>query len=131
MGRIDLTGSEPFSRSGPQPAGVTPPRGDVFIGASGALRAIEQEIDCAARFDARLLISGESGVGKDVVARLIHTRGRRRGPFVRVNCAAMPDPLLEWQLFGLSQGGFPRPSATPAIIWAFAAARSSSTKSAR
>jgi DNA-binding NtrC family response regulator len=107
MGRIDLAGSEPFSRSGPQPAGVTPPRGDVFIGASGALRAIEQEIDCAARFDARLLITGESGVGKDVVARLIHTRGRRRGPFVRVNCAAVPDPLLEWQLFGLSQGGFP------------------------
>jgi transcriptional regulator with PAS, ATPase and Fis domain len=86
---------------------VTPPRGEAFVGASGALRAIEQEIDCAARFDARLLITGESGVGKDVVARLIHTRSRRRGPFVRVNCAAVPDPLLEWQLFGLSQGSFP------------------------
>jgi transcriptional regulator with PAS, ATPase and Fis domain len=67
---------------------------------------IEGEIDCAARFDARLLITGETGVGKDVVARLIHTRSRRRGPFVKVNCAAVPDPLLEWQLFGLSQGSF-------------------------
>jgi DNA-binding NtrC family response regulator len=79
----------------------------VFVGASGALRAIDLEIDCAARFDARLLISGEIGVGKDAVARLIHTRSGRRGPFVRVNCAAVPDPLLEWQLFGLSQGSFP------------------------
>jgi DNA-binding NtrC family response regulator len=79
----------------------------VFVGASGALLAIEQEIDCAARFDARLLITGEIGVGKDAVARLIHTRGGRRGPFVRVNCAAVPDPLLEWQLFGLSHCSLP------------------------
>jgi DNA-binding NtrC family response regulator len=106
MGRIDLAGSEPFSRSGPQPAGATPSR-DGFVGANGALGAIAQEIECAARFDARLLITGETGVGKDVVARLIHTRSRRHGPFVRVNCAAVPDPLLEWQLFGLSQGSVP------------------------
>jgi len=76
----------------------------VFIGATSAL---EREIDCAARFDARLLISGETGVGKDVVARLIHTRSGRSGAFVRVNCSAVPDPLLEWQLFGLSQGSYP------------------------
>jgi DNA-binding NtrC family response regulator len=106
MARIELAGSEPFSRSGPQRTGVTPPGRDVFVGASGALRAIERDIDCAARFDARLLITGETGVGKDVVARLVHTRSKRRGPFVKVNCAAVPDPLLEWQLFGLAQGSF-------------------------
>jgi transcriptional regulator with PAS, ATPase and Fis domain len=106
MGRIELAGSEPLSRSGPQPTSVTPPRRDLFVGASGALRTIEGEIDCAARFDTRLLISGEPGVGKDAVARLVHTRGMRRGPFVKVNCAAVPDPLLEWQLFGLAQGTF-------------------------
>jgi two-component system nitrogen regulation response regulator NtrX len=82
------------------------PRADAFVAASGALRAIEREIDCAARFNARLLITGEAGVGKDVVARLVHTRSGRRGAFVRVNCAAVPDPLLEWQLFGLAQGSF-------------------------
>ena len=107
MGHMDLTGPELVSRSGPQPIGVIPPRGDVLVGAGGALCAIEEEIDCAARFDARLLITGETGVGKDVVARLIHTRSRRQGPFVRVNCTAVPDPLLEWQLFGFSQHSFP------------------------
>jgi DNA-binding NtrC family response regulator len=106
MERIEPDGSESFSRSGPRPTGVTLPKADVFVAASGALRAIEREIECAARFDARLLITGEIGVGKDVVARLVHTRSNRRGPFVRVNCAAVPDPLLEWQLFGLAQGSF-------------------------
>src|SRR5262249_59073185 len=101
MERTELTGSESFSRSGRRVTRVTPPKPDVFVAASSALRAIEKEIDCAARFNARLLITGEAGVGKDVVARLVHTRSGRRGPFVRVNCAAVPDPLLEWQLFGL------------------------------
>jgi transcriptional regulator with PAS, ATPase and Fis domain len=108
MRRIELTGSESFNRSGPQPTRVAAaPRKDVFVGASGALRVIEREIDCAARFDARLLISGETGVGKDVVARLVHTRSGRPGSFVRINSSAVPDPLLEWQLFGLAQGSFP------------------------
>jgi two-component system response regulator AtoC len=106
MGRIELAGSEPFSRSGPQLTRVTPPKADVFVGASAALHTIEREIDCAARFNARLLITGDAGVGKDVVARLVHIRSGRLGPFVRVNCASVPDPLLEWQLFGLAQGSF-------------------------
>src|SRR5262245_58803063 len=106
MGRTARTGSEPSSRSRSQPTRATPLRREAFVGASGALRAIEREIDCAARFNARLLITGEAGVGKDVVARLVHTRSGRRGGFVRVNCAAVPDPLLEWQLFGLAQGSF-------------------------
>jgi transcriptional regulator with PAS, ATPase and Fis domain len=106
MGRTEPTRSESFSKSGPHLTGLTPPKPDVFAGASLALRTIQREIDCASRFDARLLITGDAGVGKDVVARLVHIRSRRRGPFVRVSCASAPDPLLEWQMFGLAQGSF-------------------------
>ena len=106
MGHTEQTGSESFSRSGPHVTGVTSPKADILVGASSALRTIEREIDCAARFNARLLISGEPGAGKDMVARLVHIRSRREGPFVRVNCAAVPEPLLEWQLFGMAQGTF-------------------------
>src|SRR5215475_14446943 len=106
MGHTEQTGSESFSRSGPHVTGVTSPKADILVGASSALRTIEREIDCAARFNARLLISGEPGAGKDMVARLVHIRSRREGPFVRVNCAAVPEPLLEWQLFGMAQGSF-------------------------
>jgi transcriptional regulator with PAS, ATPase and Fis domain len=101
-----MAGSELFSRSGPQPTKGISPKKDMSVGASGTLRAIDREIDCAARFDARLLITGETGVGKDVVARLIHERSSRSGPFVRVNCAAVPEALLEWQLCGLAHGSF-------------------------
>lgn len=77
-----------------------------LIGASAALHEIEQEIDCAARSDAKVLISGETGVGKDVVARLIHHRSRRTGSFVTINCAGVPDSLLESELFGHVRGSF-------------------------
>jgi transcriptional regulator with PAS, ATPase and Fis domain len=77
-----------------------------LIGASAALREIEQEIECASRSDAKVLISGETGVGKDVVARLIHQRSRRAGSFVTINCAGVPDSLLESELFGHVRGSF-------------------------
>ena len=77
-----------------------------LIGASAALREIEQEIECASRSDAKVLISGETGVGKDVVARLIHQRSRRTGSFVTINCAGVPDSLLESELFGHVRGSF-------------------------
>jgi len=77
-----------------------------LVGASSALCEIEQEIECAARSDAKILITGESGVGKDVVARLIHQRSRRQGPFVTINCAGVPDSLLESELFGHVRGSF-------------------------
>jgi transcriptional regulator with PAS, ATPase and Fis domain len=77
-----------------------------LVGASSALCEIEQEIECAARSDAKILITGESGVGKDIVARLIHQRSRRQGPFVTINCAGVPDSLLESELFGHVRGSF-------------------------
>ena len=69
-------------------------------------REIEQEIECAARSDAKVLVTGESGVGKDIVARLIHQRSRRTGSFVTINCAGVPDSLLESELFGHVRGSF-------------------------
>jgi DNA-binding NtrC family response regulator len=71
-----------------------------LVGVSRALREIEQEIDYVAPLDVKVLITGESGVGKSVVARLIHQRSQRTGPFVTINCAARRDVLLESELFG-------------------------------
>lgn len=71
------------------------------------IREIEQEIDCAARSDAKVLLTGESGVGKEVVARLIHQNSRRRATlFAAINCAGIPDSLLESELFGHIRGSF-------------------------
>jgi len=70
----------------------------------GAIRTI---IDHVADTDATVLVRGESGVGKDLVARAVHARSNRRhGPFVRVNCAAIPSGLLESELFGHEKGAF-------------------------
>lgn len=78
-----------------------------MVGRSEAIRAIEADIECAARSDAKVLITGETGVGKEVVARLIHQRSlRASGPLVTVNCAGLPDSLLESELFGHVRGSF-------------------------
>jgi DNA-binding NtrC family response regulator len=79
----------------------------VMVGVSSAIRGIEEEIHHAARTDAKVLITGESGVGKEIVARLIHQRSNRgRGPLVTINCAGFPDSLLESELFGHVKGSF-------------------------
>ncbi len=81
-------------------------RGDL-IGASPAMQQIYQLIDQVSATDATVLITGESGTGKKVVARAIHERSRRKeGPFVALNCAAVPEQLLESELFGHSKGAF-------------------------
>jgi transcriptional regulator with GAF, ATPase, and Fis domain len=78
-----------------------------LIGTSPAIRAVQQELDYAARSDAKVLITGESGVGKEVVARLVHQRSQRsRAPLVMINCAGVPDTLLESELFGHVRGSF-------------------------
>ncbi len=78
-----------------------------LTGTTQAIEAVREEIQSAARCDAKVLIRGESGVGKDVVARLIHAASARRyHPIVTVNCAALTDSLLETELFGHMRGSF-------------------------
>src|SRR5215813_9218030 len=78
-----------------------------FLAASPQMVRIRQQILQIAPVDVPVFICGESGVGKEVVARMIHLRSKRRGqPFVKVNCAALPGELLESELFGFEQGAF-------------------------
>jgi DNA-binding NtrC family response regulator len=83
------------------------PASQQLIGHSAAIREVLEEIACASRTDAKTLVTGESGVGKEVVAHLIHRDSRRRAaPFVAINCAGIPDSLLESELFGHVRGSF-------------------------
>ena len=78
-----------------------------LIGASPAIDSLRAELEYASRCDAKVLVTGESGVGKEIVARLIHAGSQRRMyPMVTVNCAALTESLLETELFGHVRGSF-------------------------
>ena len=80
---------------------------DELIGKGAAVKKLRQMIDKAAPTPATVLITGESGTGKELVAKAIHRLSRRRErPFVQVNCAAIPDELIESELFGHEKGSF-------------------------
>ncbi len=82
-------------------------RFDDLIGASPAMQKVYDQLSRIADTEASVLIGGESGTGKELVAKSLHARSRRRDkPFVAVNCAALPEALLESELFGHAKGAF-------------------------
>jgi len=95
---------EPFALNGP----LRPEeKFDGIIGRSASLRAVLDEVKIVAPTDSTVLILGETGTGKELIAQAIHKRSSRRDrPFVRVNCAAIPSGLLESELFGHERGAF-------------------------
>jgi DNA-binding NtrC family response regulator len=107
--RVTADGARPRALS-VAPAPPAPAKGAGLgsrLGVSAAMRRVDELIGRIADADVPVLITGESGVGKDVVAREIHARSNRAGKvFVKINCAALPGELLESELFGHERGSF-------------------------
>jgi transcriptional regulator with GAF, ATPase, and Fis domain len=80
---------------------------DTIIGAEEGLRPVMERVNLVARLDVPVLLLGETGTGKEVIARTIHeASSRSRGPFIRVNCGAIPPELIDSELFGHEKGAF-------------------------
>lgn len=87
--------------------------GETIIGDSAGLAQVMQRVDLVSRSEVPVLILGETGTGKELVSRAIHNRsGRHNGPFLRVNCGAIPRELIDSQLFGHEKGSFTGASET-------------------
>ena len=88
------------------PIGALPPE-DVIFGHSEVMRALQQRVEKLSAMNVPVLIQGESGTGKEILAKLIHKLSPwQEGPFVKVNCPAIPGTLLESELFGYEKGAF-------------------------
>jgi transcriptional regulator with GAF, ATPase, and Fis domain len=86
---------------------------DVIVGESDSLRYVLSRVEQVAETDATVLLFGETGTGKELIARALHRRSRRRDrPFIVVNCAALPAALIESELFGRERGAFTGAHAT-------------------
>ena len=104
-----------------------------MVGKIPAMQRIFENVQVVAKTDATVLIEGPTGTGKDVLAKVIHSASRRSDkPFVKVNCAAIPDTLLESETFGYVKGGFTGRRAGPrrSFPGRRSAGPSSSTRSA-
>ena len=101
--------SDVLGRSARRPDNLRPLLADTagIVGESEALRHVMHRVDRVAPTEATVLLSGETGTGKELLARAIHHRGRRSDcPFVVINCAALPASLIESELFGHERGAF-------------------------
>ncbi len=102
-----LKGNPPPARSGDQPVEEARPGETRMLGDSSSMRKVERLIRSMASTSAPVLITGETGTGKEVVARRLHELSRRRDqPFVAVNCGALSPTLMDSQLFGHERGSF-------------------------
>lgn len=83
------------------------PPNEIYFGPSVAMQSVRQKVERAAGLNVPILILGESGTGKEILARFIHNQSPwRNGPFVKVNCPAIPGTLIESELFGFQKGAF-------------------------
>jgi DNA-binding NtrC family response regulator len=106
-GALDRTTAGKLTESEPPPSRSWRRKSDVIIGVSAAVRSLLAALDRLSGSVAPVLITGESGTGKDLVARALHYTGSRASaPFVPINCAAIPEQLFEAELFGYQRGAF-------------------------
>jgi len=101
---LRLTLARPGPRAAPRTGLRASPWG--LIGESPAMQDVHAIIERVACSDSTVLVSGETGTGKELAARALHERSQRRGDFVAVNCAGLPETLLESELFGHARGAF-------------------------